>query len=174
MAVIGLIGPHAVGKTTALRRWRDRYGDRIAVTSFDAERKAYPGNPEKQSHIARCRADGRVWVMESARGFSGWVTAFLPSEPVIVLTCPEPAGRAWMVERRKGRPMSDYWTQKRLDYECNGHLLNYVRKLPPAQVRHFVIEDRERDWPAVDEYFGFLFRRAYNGLRSARVEQCQT
>jgi hypothetical protein len=166
MPLIAMFGPHAVGKTTALSRYKARYGDRLITLSFDAERSAFPGNPEKQSKVRQCQSDPAVWLLESARGFAGWLSVFGPSDPVIVLTCPEPVGRRWLVERRRGKPLTDYWTGKRLDYECNGHLLNWVSRLPGA--RHFVVEDRERDWVKVDEYFGKLFRELHNRLNRKR------
>ncbi len=166
MPVIGMIGPHAVGKTTALKRWAERYNGLITV-SLDVERSAYPDNEAKQALVKQCQTDNRVWVLESARGFAAWVGAFKATDPVIVLTCPEPVGRQWISDRRvaKGKPaeLGPYWTERRLDYECNGHLLNYVKKkLHPDQVKHFVIEDRARDWPAADDYFGLLYRRLRN------------
>lgn len=173
MSVIGMIGPHAVGKTTALARWTARYGSLgLQTFSLDAQRKEFPGNEEKRALVGshRCPAP-EVVVVESARGFAGWVGYLSAGDPLIVLTCPEPVGRAWMMERKPGKPLSDYWTPKRLDYECNGHLLNYVRKHTGHMVvKHFVIEDRERDWPAVDEYFAKIFKALHNRGVRARVQ----
>lgn len=182
MAVIGLIGPHAVGKTVAARRWLTRYsGLTLAIADDQWEEtqlgkvrvREWKGTKEEKQARAfyHLNRDG-VTLIESARGFSTWLSVFRPTDPVIVLTCLEPTGRAWIEDRRKrngnSKPLSNYWTAKRLDYECNGHLLNYVRKLHPTQVKHFVITDRERDWPAVDAYFGSLYRRINNELNRKR------
>jgi hypothetical protein len=177
---IMMIGPHAVGKTAAARRWAALF-PRLRVVVCDNRLEIVGGREvrvrewksterDKQAVMrAAVRDSSCVTLVESGRGFSV-LTACLGSEDsVIVLTCPEPAGRRWIEERRKGRgnekPLSDYWTTKRLDYECNGYLLNHAAKnLRPAQWKHFVIADRARDWPAVDEHFERLYMRIHNRL----------
>lgn len=128
---------------------------------------------EKQAVMRERMKDSySVTLVESGRGFSVLCSCLGPEDPVIILTCPEPRGREWLEERRAGKgrgALSDYWTPRRLDYECNGPLLNYVNKhLRPEQVHHFVITDRAADWPAVDECFGKLFRKLNNALLKGR------
>lgn len=107
-------------------------------------------------------------MVESGRGFSVLTACLEVTDPVIVLTCPEPLGRVWLEERRakKNRGvLSPFWTPARLDYECNGYLLNHAKKyLHPDQYKHFVITDREKDWGEIDDYFGVLYRRLHNEL----------
>lgn len=172
-----MIGPHAVGKTTALKRWTARYGDRLRAVSLDAERSKYPDNPAKAALVESCRADGRVWVIESAREPAGWLTVLPSDAPVVVLTCGTEDARKWWGERRtaKGKPadLGPYWHDKRLLYECDGYIRSASQKfLRPDQTKHFVIADRERDWPAVDEYFGSVFRRLHNALVAGRAKGC--
>lgn len=172
MPIIGMIGPHAVGKSQALKRWKGRYGDRLQTFSLDDLRKTYPDNAAKALLLEECRASPVVSVIESARGFASWVYALLPTEPILVLTTPEPIAREWWGMRRRAKGKSpelgEYWSEKRLDYECNGHLTNCADKLDPDQVHRFVVTDRERDWLVIDREFGNLFRRLHNEINHRR------
>jgi GTPase SAR1 family protein len=187
MAVIGMIGPHAVGKTTAARRWLKRYAGKLTLAVADDQweetsegrirvRDWKGAKEDKATRAQFHRQRHAVTLIESARGFSTWLNTFGPDDPVIVLTCPEPVGRAFIEDRRRAngnpKPLSDYWTTKRLDYECNGHLLGWVRKLSLEQAHHFVIENRDRDWAQVDECFYRLFRKVYNGVVRRRAGKC--
>jgi hypothetical protein len=163
MQVIGLIGPHAVGKTTALRR----YGDRLGVYPLDDLREQYPDNAAKAALVAELREGPTVGVIESARGFSGFLSAFRPDDHVIALVCPEPVGRAWLVERRGGRPLSGYWTERRLSYECDRHIRNWHDRLPSSKL--FTVTDRARDWMEIDAYFAAIFRRLHNAALRRRA-----
>lgn len=162
MSVIGLIGPHACGKSTALRRWKERYGRKLKIWPLDDLRKQYPDNEAKQNLVRKLRNEPVVSVIESARGFAGWLNAFKQTDPVIVITCPEPVGRQWLIERRKGKPLSDYWTEKRLEYECARHLANWASRLSSAHLFCFT-ENRQDEWTKVDAYFSKLFRKLHNG-----------
>lgn len=180
-----MIGPHAVGKTTAVYRWLDWYqGKLVGVVCDDhweatsktnrTKVKEWGGTKEeKSSAVRRCLESSTIYVVDSARGFSTWVDVLPAGTDLIVITCSEPNGRRFIEERRatkrNPKPLSDYWTPRRLDYECNGYLLNYVRKRRDLAVRHFVIEDRQRDWVAVDKYFGLIFRRLYQNLQTQEV-----
>lgn len=67
MAVIHLIGPNAIGKTTAVRRWGMRYQQPRPI-SFDLLRK--PGYNTLEEKVERCleyRAAEEITVVESAR-----------------------------------------------------------------------------------------------------------
>ncbi len=103
MAVIGMVGMHALGKSTALLRWKKRYGDRLKAYSLDDMRKTYNTNEEKIALVEKCRMDSCVCVIKSARGFAAWLSSFLPTEPVIVVWCTESVARKNMVIRRKGK-----------------------------------------------------------------------
>lgn len=178
MAVIGLIGPHAVGKTTAVYRWLEQFSGKLTGVIADDQWEArsredrtrvreWKGTKEeKATAVQRCLDSSTIYVVDSARGFSTWVDVLPPGTPLIVLTCPEPCGRKFIEARRatkaKPNPLSEYWTPRRLDYECNGYLLNYVKKRTDLDVKHFIIEDRERDWPVVDAYFQKVFVRLWN------------
>lgn len=180
MPVVGMIGPHAVGKTTAARRWLKRFplltvafcDDQWEETSAGRVRvREWKGTKEEKiAQALRVKADAsRVTLIESARGFSTWLSVFAPTDPVIVITCSEPLGRRWLEERRGGRPLGPYWTERRLEYECRGRLMNYVtKKLDPKQVRHFEFADRDAGWEEVDRYFTSLYRPLHNAIVRAR------
>jgi hypothetical protein len=228
MPIIHLIGPNAIGKTTAVRRWAARYGHLLATVSLDLLRKpGYDTAEEKSARCAEWRDAPIVTVVESARttqlmvvscdmGSSGhtfvagqevasvtnWkgtqdqkqqgvaqvrqrlgITVLesvrttttttttryaLPEDPVILLTCDwQTLGNHLRArcEVKGKRFRDDYWDQWKLGYEASKRYLNFAAKnLTPEQVKHFEINDQARDWPAVDDYFGALFRRLHNAL----------
>lgn len=184
VSVIGMIGPHAVGKTTAVHRWVAKYPGLVGVVADNqwevtaagrTSVRGWKGNKaEKQALCREAIARPLVSVIDSARGFSCWLSEFRLTDQVIVITSPEPDGRRFIEERRASKssspkPLADFWTPKRLEYECTGHLLNYARKhLRPEQWTHFVVSDRERDWAPIDAHFGRLFRKLHNELVKER------
>lgn len=158
-----MFGMHALGKTTAVHRWKAKYKDRLDVYPLDDLRREYPGDKEKLELVVRCRESERVCVIESARGFSTWLGSFLPSEPVIGVWCTEPTARRLLMERRQGKPLTDYWSRQRLEYECKDRYGNFLRKrLTVEQGDLFQIEDRAKDWEIVDKHFASLFIRLYH------------
>lgn len=172
MPVIGLIGPHAVGKTTAARRWAARYSGLTACLTdiqlvlrngVETRVRGWKGTKEEKIELTReAQSYSGVVLVESARGFSTWLSVLLPTDFVIVITCSESLGRQWLEERRGGRKLSEYWTATRLEYECSRHLLNSVKRLKPDQVKHFEFTDRAKDWKEVDSYFSALYRKLNN------------
>lgn len=222
MPIIHLIGPNAIGKTTAVRRWAGRYAN-LTTASLDLLRKEAPDGPAKRQYLetkagdavvvaesvyssqvlrvvscdqggAGARLEGGEWVadpdwkgdqaekerkvlalrrsapialVESARTTTTTVFA-LPDEPVIVVICPGAKLRDHLKARceAKGKKFrDDYWTEWKCDYEAQRRYLNFAAKnLRPEQYRVFTIEDQARDWPAVDDYFGTLYRRLHNDL----------
>lgn len=221
MAIIHLVGPNAVGKTTAVVRWRKRYS-KLSIVSLDLLRKVgYDTKAEKQERCKEWKELDQVVVVESARttqlvtvscdtggdgvvlqgetriNIQGWkgsleekrlavekvrqyplvvcesartttVNYALSDEPVIIVIC------SWQVlgkhlrarcEAKGKKFRDDYWDQKKLDYEASKRYLNFATKnLPTSQYKIFTIEDQARDWPAVDEYFGKLYRELHNDL----------
>ena len=162
MPVIGMIGMHGTGKSTALLRWKARYGGRLEVYPLDDMRRQYPGDPEKLALVEECRASPRVCVIESARGYSSWLASLRPTEPVIMTYCSEARAREFM-EARSGKRLSAFWTAKRLGYESEGRYFNFsVKRLSPGQTSLFRVDDRATDWGPIDEHFGKLFRGLHN------------
>lgn len=176
MSVIGLAGPHAIGKTTACYRWLDRYRGMLLAAIADSQCEAgsredrqrvreWKGTVEQKTELVRkhSRSPG-VTVIDSVRTTA--LNYFDSESPVIIVTC-----RWEVMDRllrgrceRNGKKFNEkYWTKDKLDYESHRRYLNYAAKrLTPGQWHHFWIEDQARDWPAVDECFGRLFRKLWN------------
>ena len=67
MSVIHLVGPNAIGKTTAVRRWGLQH-QQLQTVSLDLLRKpGYDSREEKTERVAEYRASNKVVVVESAR-----------------------------------------------------------------------------------------------------------
>jgi hypothetical protein len=182
MAVIGMIGPNGVGKTTAARRWLNRYAGKLLVVFADdlledgygsaVRVKEWKGKKDvKAARALYHKNRAGVTLIESALWFSPWLSVFGPGDDLIVLTCPGHLGKRWLQERRAGKknpkPLSHHWTDDRLEYTCRRYLLNTAARVSRVQsvaVKHFELTDRARDWPKVDEYFGRVFRRLHNRL----------
>jgi molybdopterin-guanine dinucleotide biosynthesis protein len=178
MAVIGICGPNAVGKTTFVYRMLDRYGPNLVAAIADnqwearsrvdkARVHAWKGTvEEKEALVRKHQQANHVCVIDSVRTTA--LNYFSDTDPVIIVTCTyEKMGEVLRARcAKKGKRFrADYWDQWKLGYESAARYLNFASKnLNPAQVRHFVIEDQARDWPAVDTYFGQLYRRIYNKI----------
>jgi len=176
MPIIHMMGPNAIGKTTAATRWSEKYGSRIAVVLADIQMevvgdvktkvRGWKGEQsEKKALVEAIRTQYPVVLCESARTTTT-TTYALPEEPVIILTCSPEAMDRNMKARcdRKGKTFrEDYWKLDKLAYESSRRYLTFAKKnLDPRQIKHFVIEDYATDWAAVDEYFFSLFRRLWN------------
>jgi hypothetical protein len=176
MPIIAMCGPHAIGKTTAVRRWVERYHGLLDCISDSQMYIRWGGNAdildwkgtveEKAALVKECRERRCVTVVESVRATV--LNFLLPGEPIILVLCSgETMGRV-LRERcaRKGKPFNnDYWTKDNLEYESHLRYTNLVGKLGlETSCKQFFIEDQARDWSAVDEYFGSLFRRMNNQL----------
>lgn len=178
MAIIGLFGPHAIGKTTAANRWIARYHGLTAALA-DLQREAtwqgrmlvrgWQGTAEQKFNLVRHHQQrGGVTIVESV--WSTPARAFNPESPVIFVVC------GWTTMLRllqyrcesKGKQFrKDYWNQQRLDYESHRRYINFAaRYLCPNQWKCFDINNQVEDWPTVDEYFGQLYRKLHNeGIR---------
>lgn len=184
MPVIGMVGPHAIGKTTAARRWAARYTKLVVAiadqqweeSASGKERvKAWKGTAEeKEALVADRRARPVVTLVESV-----WTTAcrfFTPEEPIIIVTCDWRVMERVFRERvkRLGKTFKeDYWTPRKMGYESAVRYLNFAQKnWSPQQYRHFNIEDQARDWPAVDAHFGALYRRLNNQTLRGGSDGC--
>jgi hypothetical protein len=181
VAVIGLSGPHAIGKTTAVRRWVNRYPGLVACLAdnqrecrredWDAVMAAPPNVREwkgeaeaKRRLVEKHRAAPTVAVIDSARTTA--LNYSLSGEHVRRMTCsPESLERFMRARcRRKGKRFrDDCWGRKMLEGESSRRYLSFAARTP-AGVKVFEVNDQARDWPAVDEYFGRLFRRIHNAL----------
>lgn len=176
MAIIGLVGPHAIGKTTACYRWLQRYPGKLLAAIADNQWEAssssekvrvrgWKGDVEAKRklveyHIQRVG----VTIIDSVRTTN--LNYFREVDPVIIVTCD------WRVMDRvlRGRCEKNnkefnekYWTQQKLGYESSSRYLNFAaKKLQPNQVKCFEIVDQAKDWLAVDVYFGKLFRKLHN------------
>lgn len=179
MSLICLFGPHAIGKTTAARRWVDRYKPRLKAALADAQ-LVYDGEAEvrvrewkgtleeKHRLIGESRADpSSVILIESCSSYGHQIARGLgPADRVIHVYCP-PALLRENLRRRceaSGKTFNlSYWDDKRCGYEAFQRMDNCLRRvLRPDQYVKFLIKDYAADWPAVDEYFSQLFRRLYN------------
>lgn len=179
--IIGLCGPSAIGKTTAVRRWLARYG-RLGLVGVhcDLEAEEWPDGRrrvrgwkgtagEKGELVAAHRAGAHVAVLESVRTTA--LNYFMPGEPVVLTLCrAEVMGRALRARcTAKGkRYRDDYWDDRKLAYEGARRYELAAARLRTEDVTVFTIEDQAADWPAVDEHFGALFRRLHNRLVAAR------
>lgn len=175
MPIIHMMGPNAIGKTTAANRYAQKYGDRIAVVLADIQtvvvgqqrtrERGWKGTQEeKQALVEGVREQYPVVLCESARTTT--TTYALPDEIIIILTCsPERMEENMRArcEAKGKRFRDDYWKLDKLAYESSRRYLTFAKKnLDPKQIRHFKIEDRVRDWPAVDEFFSEVFCRLWN------------
>lgn len=175
MAIIQLIGPNAIGKTTAARRYADRYKTQLTVMHCDNQLIVNNGvktrdhrlkatMAEKQQALEDWRSHPGVCLFESAR--NDMLRLALSREPIIFVVCTAKMHERNMRARceAKGKKYrADYWVHSRLEYECCGRYVNFAQKnLAKSQYTIFELNDQERDWPAVDEYFYTLFRKLHN------------
>lgn len=154
-----MLGPHAIGKSTALKRWKNRYGALLETYSLDDMRKTYPDNPQKQELIHLLNRANRVCVVESGKAFAGWMSVVPRTAHVIVPVCTADLIKQW-TEERSGKPMSDYWTRQKLEYESERRFKNFCR--PYHNTMFFTVRDREKDWERIDQYFYKIFRTLNN------------
>lgn len=171
MPFIVMIGPHAIGKTTAVRRYASRYR-RLTVVMADSQIEIVDRSEkkirlwggsvnEKQSRMEYHKRHQNVVLIESGRNYAGILTNLSEDDKVVVLTCPAEVGLAHMIARRQGKPTSEYWTADRLDYEFNRRPMNWARRLE-SMSRVFSIQDRVVDWPVVDNYMYGVIAKMLN------------
>jgi hypothetical protein len=176
--LIALFGPHAVGKTTAARRWVDRYKPRLVAALCDVQRgydgaaetrvKEWKGTFAQKAVLLAAEARRRpgVFLIETGRG-NMILPALAPDDAVVHVYCSPARLRENLRARaaRLGKKFNEpYWDDDRCGYEARRRLDNCAaRHLRPGQMASFKIDDYARDWPAVDAYFGSLFRKLHNG-----------
>lgn len=67
MTIIHLVGPNAIGKTTAVRRWAARYNTMVPVSLDLLRKEGYDTAAEKSARCQEWREGKQVVVVESAR-----------------------------------------------------------------------------------------------------------
>lgn len=186
MSVIGVCGPNAIGKTTFAYRMLDRYGPNLRAVIADNQWETHScadedhvrvrgwkgTTEEKETLVRQHQASDEVVVIDSVRTTA--LNFFSPTDPVIIVTCTwQKMGevlRARCLKNNK-KFRADYWDEWKLGYESSKRYLNFAAKnLSPDQYKVFEIEDQARDWPAVDAYFGTLYRRLYNAILRQKRE----
>ena len=178
MSIIALLGPHAVGKSTAADRWLVRYGSlglvvvhcdnsRIVTATGSTTQKGWSGSTEEKQSLARvCAASPLIHVLEgnTARNIP-WLKA-VPVVAIIHATCNWEQFSVFMQSRcaAKGKKYrEDYWDSKKLEYEAHQRLHNAVHNYGICSpIADFMIEDQTADWHRVDEHFSQLFRQLHN------------
>jgi hypothetical protein len=178
--VISLNGPHAIGKTTAVKRWIDRYPGLVAVIADNqwevrggvyTRVREWKGDIGDKGRLVRAsQLEPVVTLVDSVRTT---VVNFLgPKDFAIFVTCSGPTMGRVLRERcvRNNKKFAEaYWDDRKLSYEGETRYRNAAAKyLQPHQYRFFTVEDQEQDWPAVDDYFHTLYRRLHNELVARR------
>lgn len=182
MPVIGLSGPNAIGKTTAVKRWCARYPGKLLGALADDQREVvsdggevdhltmpcnareWKGTTEqKTALVEKHRQSDQVVVIDSARTTA--LNCFLPDEPIILVWCSPELLFTMLRDRAKarGKPFQENYWKDKVIYESKISYANFAAK-EIGRVKMFEIRDREKDWPAVDEYFGQLYRRLHNEI----------
>lgn len=176
--IIALLGPHAIGKSTALNRWIHHFGNRgligvhcdnnqkVSAAGTEIER-GWSGTTEQKQRLAlHCALSKSIFVLEGNTARSIPWAKSVPSHIIIHVTCsPERFGE--LMQSRcdaKGKKYrSDYWDYKKLEYESRRRLANAITNYHiTCPVIEFFIEDQTKDWVHVDAYFCKVFRKLYN------------
>jgi len=175
--IIALIGPHAIGKTTAVQRWSDYY-PHIRMVACDNGRafdglgweEKQPGwlrsSDEKIAAATRCAESPYTWVCEgnTARNMP-WLKVVKCKVILHTFCSPEKFAQLMRARcnRNKKEYREDYWSDQILAYEASGRFKNAERdkKLATKNVLDFVIDNQETDWEPVDEIFNQLAGTAY-------------
>jgi hypothetical protein len=171
MTVICMVGPNAIGKTTAVERWSRRYGDRLTLISCDNQRVIIGNRVEKEvgwsgtAHQKQelcdkyLKAPG-VTLIESARTD---IVRFMRRQGhlFVVVCCGASHGehmRARCALKKKKEYRVDYWTPEKLSYESKRRYVNSARaNFHPAQTS--IIEvDRYEQWKRVDKQLDELLQ----------------
>lgn len=169
--LIGLFGPHAVGKTTYLRNSMDALADvtqpdlRIVLADLRQEfiltpdrqswlkkrQVKWQGNAEEREALMRfCAEDSAVWIVESAWFFRGMHTALnsYTQQVKFIIPITQPAIlKHFLVTRceEQSKPFrGDHWDDPRLVYESSLRYTNFAGKLNSCIERCIFDMDAER------------------------------
>lgn len=180
MPIIALIGPNAVGKTSAVTRWCKKYqrlvgclcdsNQRVVAGQLEIEARSWKQNESRAALVEHYKllSQTAVIVAEGASGYGLRIAKELDADLWIIITCSAQASRRQLQARcqQRGKTFrADYWTDLRLSYESERRHIKYARKNLPAE--RFVVaavEEQAEDWPKVDQLFGTIYRRLNNEL----------
>lgn len=179
--LVHMIGPNAIGKTTALERWGAKYshlnciscdtgghGARLVDGSWIPTEGDWKGDKlGRQKLVGEVRSLPQVSVLESARTTTTTSFALATEQVIVVMTSGRLLGENLRLrcEAKSKQFKSSYWTSDKLEYEASRRYLNFARKsLRPGQYKIFNLINRQTDWQQVDEYFGSIYRKLHNVL----------
>lgn len=151
-----MIGPSAIGKTMAARRWAAKYPmltsclcdvKRVVVNGVEKEEEVTWKNHREQM-VQKYRQWPGVVLVESMSGYGIRIGKEMVADHWIVLTCSPEASlqqRKLRCERLNKPFKSSVWDRSTVEYECRRRMLNFARTLSPSQYTHFEINDYVRD-----------------------------
>lgn len=168
--IIGLFGPHALGKTTYLRDAMDSLADnaqsRLRIVLADLRQEYHladdktvwlkiiqphwQGNSQERTILLqKCMADDAVWIVESAWCFRGMQHTFGDAIKFIIPVA-EPSVMKRFLQTRcelQGKTFrDDYWYDTRLIYESSLRYLNVVKNVPHTVV---TIDAQRKAWAEI-------------------------
>jgi hypothetical protein len=175
--VIVMLGPNAIGKTTAVRRWCERYPNRLVGVLADSQIKIEYGvetpwkgwhtsdDMERRSLAKQCEQLNKVCVVEAASGYGVRIAKAFSKPMLFLVTCSGEASRN-NIQRRceaKGKAFKgEYWTAAKCGYDSSRRHVNFATDSLHKYVE-VAVEGME-DWPAADQEFYNLFREINNRL----------
>lgn len=166
--IICLVGPYAVGKSTAARSWSKRYPH---INFVDADQSTwYKGNGHKERVIGWqgkadqkvalatiCADSSEIWVIEgNSSRVSSWLKV-VPCEAIIHTYCSPDILYNNIKERCESNNRkfnAEYWDDRtKLAYESRGRIQNLHKKLAQVPLYEFEIINRSTDWKIVAHKF---------------------
>lgn len=178
--MIGIYGPHAVGKTTFLHNYLDAFGDAARKplhvvcadnpiewelagdTWLEQRRHAWKEDrPAKLPLMRTAILDSGVWVVESARFFSGFgpeLISFVKEGGALKFIIPvvHPNLMRQFIQERCIKNSqtfnAPYWDEARLRYESHDRYMNFVNKhMRPAGIEcvAFEIDGTRAAWASI-------------------------
>ena len=180
--LISVIGPHAVGKTTALKKWSNKFKDINFVHAdnciefnskgmYRKEKKWMGTSQDKVELTQKCKDDSEIWVVEGNTPRNTPWLKYVQSDAVIhVYTSPD-RFREFMKARcdKRGKQFrEDYWTPQKLYYESYNRFNNLRLKNWEGwelDFAEFEISNYS-DWRKIDFHFYKLAYRLLNDRSS--------
>jgi GTPase SAR1 family protein len=175
--IIGLFGPHAIGKTTMVERWVNKYPGLVGVHADNQtvrrsnkepiREKGWQGSTTKKWEMLTAKRESSViYVIEGCSSYgTQLVRGFLPEDTMVHVFCSPSRLKELLQARclRKGRNFNaSYWDRKRCEYESYQRMANCIRKhLNPRQYKEVLIE-RWEDWPKAERLFVSFFVWLHN------------